>query len=292
MTSHQLPGFVSAYLPNFPGLRPVVESVLWAYSLWLNRSTVQFISPTATSARMVEENTGFLPFVISNGMDIDPFRPKPMTAIERQLLCTKYGLDPVRPIILHVGRIDFDKQVNLVIEASVKAIDHANAQLFVVGDGQQFEKLHEVAEESEILDDCCFSGFVEPGDDLNILYRLASVFVTASEIETQGMVLLEAMASGIPIVAFRATCIPEIVQDGVNGYLVSPDDVEAMAERILDIVRDPDLSHEMGKAGQRVAERHSLERSTSLHEEVYQSLVPNRFQEAREKTPALSWLSN
>jgi glycosyltransferase involved in cell wall biosynthesis len=134
-TTHQLPGFISAYLPNFPGLRNGIEKALWAYCRWLVRYTDQFISPTATSARMVEKNTGFLPLVISNGMDLDQFRPQSMTPSERQFLCEKYGLDPARPIILHVGRLDFDKQVNLVIEASVKAIHHAEAQLFVVGDG-------------------------------------------------------------------------------------------------------------------------------------------------------------
>ncbi len=292
LTTHQLPGFVSAYLPNFPGLKNGVESALWMYCQWLNRYTQQVISPTATSARMVEQNTGFLPLVISNGMDLDEFRPQPMTPFERQFLCEKYGLDPVRPIILHVGRLDFDKQVHLVIQASVKAINDASAQLFVVGDGQQHEKLIELAEASGILDHCCFTGFVEPGHDLTTLYRLASVFVTASEIETQGLVLLEAMASGIPIVAVRATCIPEIVRDGVNGYLVSPEDVDAMGERIVDILHDPTLSHEMGEAGRHIAERHSHDRSVSLHEGVYQSLMSKRSPEAQKTRPFLSWFGS
>ena len=280
LTTHQLPDFVSAYLPNFPGLRGGVEKVLWKYCGWLGHHAQQFISPTMTGAKLVEEKAGFLPLVISNGMDLDYFRPRPMNEVERQALCQEYDLDPARSVILHIGRLDYDKQVNLVIQGAVKPIQHGNAQLIVVGDGQQREKLQQFAEECGILEHCRFTGFVQPSDDLPALYRLASVFVTASEIETQGLVLLEAMASGVPIVAVRATCIPEIVRDGVNGYLVPPEDVEAMAERILDILREPTLSHQMGEAGRHIAERHSHGHSVSLHEGVYQTLMGQKSSKA------------
>lgn len=273
LTTHQLPGFISSYIPHLAVIKALVEKTLWAYCRWLNRQTQQFISPTATSAEMVEKYAGFLPLVISNGMDLDHFRPQPMPLSERQTLCKTFGLDPTRSIILHVGRLDFDKQVNLVIQAAVKPIREANAQLFIVGDGQQHENLSELAEESGILAHCSFTGFVEPACELPSLYRLASVFATASEIETQGLVLLEAMASGIPVVAVRATCIPEIVHDEENGYLVAPGDVEAMADRIVDILREPMLAHQMGEAGRRIAECHSHGRSVSLHERVYETLM-------------------
>ncbi len=285
LTTHQLPGFISAYLPHFAWLNALVEKPLWAYTRWLKRQTQQVISPTATSAKMVEKNAGFLPLVISNGMDLDHFRPQPMPLSERQTLCKTFGLDPDRPIILHVGRLDFDKQVDLVIQAAVKPIQEAHAQLFIVGDGQQHENLSELAEEYGILDHCHFTGFVEPTDELPSLYRLASVFVTASEIETQGLVLLEAMASGIPVVAARATCIPEIVHDQKNGYLVPPGDVEAMAERIMDILRTPALAHRMGEAGRHIAERHAHGLSVSLHEGVYQSLISNHVSGAFNPSP-------
>jgi len=290
LTTHQLPGFISSYLPNFAGLMDGVEKAFWKYCRWLNRHTDQFISPTTTSAGMVEQNAGFIPLVISNGVDLNHFRPQPMSPFERQILCKEYGLDPARSIILHVGRLDFDKQVNLVIQAAVKAIHHSNAQLFVVGDGQQRKKLFQQAKSYGILEHCCFTGFVQPARDLPALYRLASVFVTASEIETQGLVLLEAMASGIPVVAVRATCIPEIVHDGVNGYLVPPKDVEAMAERIVDILCQPTLSHRMGEAGRRIAERHSHDHSVSLHEGLYQSLISKKSPKAQRTPPFLSWL--
>jgi hypothetical protein len=58
-----------------------------------------------------------------------------------------------------------------------------------------------------------------------------------------------------------------------------------MAERIVDILREPTLSHQMGEAGRRIAERHSIDRSVTLHEGVYQALVSNRFREAQRKLP-------
>jgi glycosyltransferase involved in cell wall biosynthesis len=93
------------------------------------------------------------------------------------------------------------------------------------------------------------------------------------------------MVSGIPVVAARATCIPEIVHDQENGYLIPPGDVEAMAERIMDILRTPALAHRMGEAGRHIAERHAHGLSVSLHEGVYQSLISNHVSGAFNPSP-------
>ena len=104
------------------------------------------------------------------------------------------------------------------------------------------------------------------------LYRLAAVFVIASEIETQGLVILEAMASGLPVVAIEATCIPELVQEDVNGYLTQSGDVEQMSEQVLRILMSPDRAKEMGRVSRALAQEHSIDRSMDNHEVLYQSL--------------------
>src|SRR3989304_690894 len=98
---------------------------------------------------------------------------------------------------------------------------------------------------------------------------MASVFITASEIETQGIVLLEAAASGLPIVAVNATCIPEIVHNGVNGYLTEPGDIPAMSKAIRSILKDSSISQAMGRASCALAELHNWEASFDKHERMY-----------------------
>jgi glycosyltransferase involved in cell wall biosynthesis len=99
------------------------------------------------------------------------------------------------------------------------------------------------------------------------------MFITASEVETQSLVVLEAAATGLPIVAVRAAAPPEVMEDGVNGYLVASRDIDAMADRLVLLLQNPVQARAMGQAGRAMAERHSLDRSIEAHEELYRSLV-------------------
>ena len=118
--------------------------------------------------------------MISNGINLHTFNPDPPDPGERETLCLRYGLDLDLPVVLHVGRLDLDKQVNLVIRASAQAINQVDAQLLIVGDGRQREELNKLCANLGIEKFCHFPGFVETDDDLPGLYRLAAVFVTAS----------------------------------------------------------------------------------------------------------------
>jgi glycosyltransferase involved in cell wall biosynthesis len=275
LTLHQVPRFVSAYLPNVPALQNTVESGLWSYGSWLLQRCEKVIVPSHAIAEEIHSHDIQRPNVISNGIDLHTFNPDPPDPSERETLCLRYGLDPDLPVVLHVGRLDVDKQANLVIRASAQAINQVDAQLLIVGDGRQREELIELCANLGIGRFCHFPGFVETNGDLPGLYRLAAVFVTASEIETQGLVILEAMASGLPVVAIKATCIPELVQDNVNGYLSQPGEVGQMSEQVLRILMSPNRAKEMGRVSRALAQEHSIDKSIDNHEELYQSIHIN-----------------
>ena len=275
LTLHQVPRFVSAYLPNVPALQNTVESGLWSYGSWLLQQCEKVIVPSHAIAEEIHSHDIQRPNVISNGIDLHTFNPDPPDPSERETLCLRYGLDPDLPVVLHVGRLDVDKQANLVIRASAQAINQVDAQLLIVGDGRQREELIELCANLGIGRFCHFPGFVETNGDLPGLYRLAAVFVTASEIETQGLVILEAMASGLPVVAIKATCIPELVQDNINGYLSQPGEVGQMSEQVLRILMSPNRAKEMGRVSRALAQEHSIDKSIDNHEELYQSIHIN-----------------
>jgi len=110
-------------------------------------------------------------------------------------------------------------------------------------------------------------------DGLPDIYRIANLFVTASELETQGIVLLEAAASGLPIVATRATCIPEIVHEGLNGYLAEPGDICALGQAITYFLEDPDRARRMGKAGRALVGEHNIQITIDRYEKLYADLI-------------------
>ena len=102
---------------------------------------------------------------------------------------------------------------------------------------------------------------------------MVSLFITASEVETQGIVLLEAAASGLPIVAVRATCIPEIVKDGKNGYLAEPGDLKGLSNAMSMLLKDPQKAKAMGEASLSLASKHELHHTYTSHEHLYNQLA-------------------
>ena len=272
-TAHQLPWFITPYLPAGQAL---AERTLWQYSRWINSRCQQMIAPTATVAAEMRTRGGIYARVIEYGIDLERFQPSPPDPYEEARLRARYGLRPDAPIILHVGRLDVDKQVATVIRAAGAALQHEDGQLLIVGDGQERRQLMRIAEASGLRDRCCFTGFVYPEGDLPGLYRLAAFFATASEIETQGIVLLEAMASGLPVVAVEATCIPEIIHHGRNGFLAPPGDVEAMALGMVQLLSNSELGKKMGQAGTQIARSYTWTRALDQHEALYLRLASQR----------------
>ena len=135
------------------------------------------------------------------------------------------------------------------------------------------EEIEQLSQNLGIQGYCRFPGFVPKSGDLPGIFRLADVFVTASEIEIQSSVVLEAMASGNPVVTVEASSMPEFVSEGVNGYLVPPGDVEAMAGRLISLLSESLKAKGMGKAGRSIAAEHSNERFVGAHEQLYESIA-------------------
>jgi glycosyltransferase involved in cell wall biosynthesis len=285
-TIHQLPWFVSEYLPPIKPLTSLIENCLWQYSRWLNDQCESMIVPTQTISQIVEELGGFQPIPISNGINLSRFTPPQDIEAKTDCLLMKLGLDPVKPTILHVGRLDLDKRVDVVIRAAAKTIKKIDAQLLVVGDGECRESLMTLANHLGIGNRSFFPGFMNPQEEIPEIYRMANVFTTASEIETQGLVLLEAIASGLPVVAVNATCIPEIVKHDINGFLTQPGDENAISERLFEILNDPQRASRMGRLGRILVQNHSIERTIDLHENLYKS-VATTYQQDHFRKPVL-----
>ena len=116
-------------------------------------------------------------------------------------------------------------------------------------------------------------GFISPDGDLPGLYRLGSVFCTASVIEIQSSVVLEAAATGLPIVAFKASSMPELITDGESGYLVPTLDIAEMADRIVRLIQNPTKRASMGLAGLQNVQKHSSSNSIQDHIALFESLT-------------------
>ncbi|MGA9398516.1 MAG: glycosyltransferase [Anaerolineaceae bacterium] len=270
ITIHQIPWFVTSYLPVHHSVKELIEKALWLGYKWLLGRCQIVVAPTLTIAAYVKDAINIRVKVISNGIDLDKFIPVKLPIEEQNLLRTQYHLPENGPIILYVGRLDIDKKVHRVIEASEPVIKRTGASLLIVGDGTQRPALQKLIYSKHIDKDVRFTGYLTAKEELSKIYRLSSIFVTASEIESQGIVILEAAASGLPVVAVNSGALPEIIRNGENGFLADRDDTRAMSRYIEAILTDPVLAEKMRHATLRLIRQHDIEYTFRSYGIVYQ----------------------
>ena len=204
---------------------------------------------------------------VSNGVDLSRFKPGKAPAE----IYEKYGLMRDAPTVLYVGRVDPEKKVGLVIEAFLKA-DVPGAQLVIVGDGVDKARLMRKYGDVEAVK---FLGRVV-GSDLYELYKVGWVFATASEIETQGIVLIEAAACGLPLVAVDAGAVSEVCIDEENGYLCESGSVPEIAAAMKKILTDDKLRVKFSRKSLAVAKEHDFETTLDRFINIYNKVAEGR----------------
>ena len=232
-------------------------------------------APTATALLLLRDHGLRAPSqVVSNGVDLDAFSPgQPDESLRRA-----YGLPSGRPLILSVGRLSPEKRADVLIEAVAGVGD---AVLALAGAGPDAERLRALAARLNVSDRVRFLGFI-PAVDLPGLYRQADVFAIASQAELQSLVTMEAMASGLPVVAVNAGALGELVHPGENGFLTRPGLVSDVAGSLDLLCRDAGLRARMSKAGLRIIADHDRHRLLGLWESIYRALATRDTTDGRE----------
>lgn len=280
-TEHNQPEVLTEPL-KMPGVvRKPVNAMLSAY--FANRqSKSDFVTmPTKKAIYNLLEGREFkVPVAaVSNGVDLSAFKPGKAT----KEMYEKYGVPMGVPIVLYVGRVDPEKNVGTVVEAFSLVLEKMpEAVLVVVGDGVDKARLEQKVEEMGINGSVRFLGRVIP-PDLYGLYEMGTVFVTASEVETQGIVLIEAAASGLPLVAVDAGAVAEICVNNENGFLIALDDEKRksknlevpsmIAEAVSTILEDKKLRERFSVKSVELAHEHDFEKTLDKFMNIYQRVL-------------------
>jgi len=183
-----------------------------------------------------------------------------------------YGIPPGAFVVGWVGRMTGVKATEAVLEIVRAARERGvDAVLCMVGDGPDREGLERLAHELGIARQCYFVGYQS---DVAGYYRLFDTFLLPSVNEGTPVSAIESLASGTPVVANRVGGVPDVVRDGVDGFLVEPGDAEAAAERLATLAADPGLRAKLGESGrQRVLARYSVSRLVDDVDRLYRSLL-------------------
>lgn len=219
---------------------------------------------------------------LSNGIDLSRFAP----GRPNKEIFDKYNLPKNAPTVLYVGRVDPEKSLDILMKAFIQIADEIpEAHLTIVGDGTARPKLIKMAEKAGLSERTHFPGRVV-GSDLPQIYRTAKVFAITSKTETQSIVLLEAMATGLPCIAVKAGAIPELVKTGDNGFLCEADDIDAVAHGIKVALTDEKKHQKMHDASLKKVRKHDISYTLTRIEEIYNAVLDARAMRETEELAA------
>ena len=266
-TNHFMPDNLTHYLHLSKKITDGIHSLAWRDAARTYRKTHGVSAPTRTAGVMLEPWLRESVATISNGIDLARFNPGNDPAPAKQ----KYGL-PAKPTLLFVGRLDKEKNVDVVLRALAKTKGTVDIHFAIAGHGAEGARLKKLAKKLSIENNVTFLGFV-PDALLPSLYAAADCFVNAGIAELQCIVAMEAMATGLPIVGARAVALPELIHQGENGFLFEPGNSAELAERLIEIFSDAALRERMGKKSLEIISGHDLDTTLETFEAFYRKAI-------------------
>jgi 1,2-diacylglycerol 3-alpha-glucosyltransferase len=272
-TNHFMPENLASYATWFSRFKPVFNWIGWQWMLEVyNR--VHVVTAQSKNAAELVRKQGLHPpiFAVSCGIDLRRFKPDP--AIDWCACRERYGLDPARKVFLFVGRVDGEKMLHVILRA-MALLKRTDVQFAIAGRGSAQAELVALAEELKLGDRVRFTGFI-PNEDLHILLNSVDVFVMPSEAELLSLATLEAMACGRPVLLANAVALPELVTEGVNGYLFKPSDPADAAKYIDLMAGQPECWPKMGQASVEMAQFHGLDHAVNQYEMLYEHLLTGK----------------
>ena len=194
---------------------------------------------------------------------------------ETQWFCSEFGLKPDEKVIGVIGQLISRKGHRYLIEAAPTILKHYSETHFLFfGQGPLRHDLQQLSKSLHMADKVHFAGF---RTDLERILSCLDLVVHPATMEGLGVSLLQAAAAGVPIVASRVGGIPEIVHDGVNGYLVDVAKTQAIVDAVLTLLHNPLKAKRLGRAGQELVRSHfSLEAMVAGNLRVYHDILSEK----------------
>ena len=261
-------GFLAEFLKHvkldYRIMKPLARRYL---SFYYNRCDAVISPSVALVKELMQYKLRRPVHVLSNPVDLKYFSVNKT----KEFLRKKFHLN--KPVIIHFGRLSYEKSTDLVLKAFAQILNWGiDAQLIIIGDGPERGKLEAIGRKLNIDKSVEFTGTLRD-NDLTERIAAGDFFVSASTIETQGLVFLEAMALGLPVIGVNTGGVPEYVDNGKNGFIVEPGNVRAIAEAMMKFIEHPELRDSFGQNAKECVKKYDAEIIVGEIEKVYKTLV-------------------
>jgi glycosyltransferase involved in cell wall biosynthesis len=245
-----------------------IEDLMWKYVLWYYNQMDLIFVPSMSTGKELEQR-GIHPNkmrVFPRGIDVERFHPSNRSrAIEE-----KYSLGR-HPRLLYVGRVSKEKNLELladVFKSQIKNIP--DASLTIVGDGPYLEEMKDALKGTPTV----FTGYLE-GDDLAGIYASCDLFVFPSTTDTFGNVVLEAQASGLPVIVTDSGGPQENLIPGKTGLVVQANNAEDFCDAVKSLLTNADHLRDMGKMARQYMEERAFDKAFDKTWQIYEEQLAN-----------------
>ena len=245
---------------------------------YFDSSIGELIVPTAKTKEIFKKKYKFKRevHVIPNGIDLDKFSIENINKKELEKIKKQYGIKDTDFVIMYVGRLGPEKNITFLARAQKQIVKkHKNCKLVIVGEGPMKNELEKIT--SSIRENVIFTGKI-PQSDIQYYYRLADVFATASKFETQGLTVIEALASGVCALCILDDSFKDALIDNVNGNFFETE--KEYVDLVDKLMTDEKLLNKYKKNAIKTANEHSYLTFGDKVLEVYEFAIKNN----KEKT--------
>ena len=247
------------------------------YTTWFSNISHAVIAPSLKMKKLLR-NYGVkrkVPvYIMPTGVDLNIFKKSEKN---RQALREKLKISPETKVLLSVSRIGKEKNIEFLLKVFVEILKKKGDVLFlIVGDGPFLEQLKKMAQRLKIEHNIIFTGRVS-SQKVAAYYQAADIFLFASLTDTQGIVLLEALASGLPTVVLKDDAFSGVVLDNKNGFSVSPKIPKIFAKKAMTLLEDQELYKEFSTAAVGTASKFSDMNSAKNLLKIYEAQIKRSY---------------
>ena len=248
---------------------------------YCDKTANELIVPTNKIYKLFKDKYEFTKniHIIPTGIEVDRFFTENIDKKDVELLRKKLDIKRKDFIILFVGRLAEEKNVEFLINAHKKLLEHnKNLRLLIVGDGPDKEKYEQLSSSLDLGDRVIFNGKAA-WEEIPIYYQVANLFATASTSETQGLTVIEAMASGTTPLCIKDESFMGTITDELNGRIFETE--EQYINEVLELVNDNNLRNRYNNQARIQAEHCSSRAYATSVVEVYQRAIKDKEKEDR-----------
>ncbi|MFA6530641.1 MAG: glycosyltransferase [Candidatus Micrarchaeia archaeon] len=264
-TFHTLLPEAMHYLTNQPQLKGMLQNVAWGYLSWYYSQFKKTTVPSDFTRKILETHKVTNTVLLPGGVDSTRFND----SVSGEAARKKYGIKKNVPVVLHLGRVALEKNIGMLIDSAPNVINLVPDVIFMIaGKGPAENYYKDIVKQKGLDGHFVFTGYVE-NELLPSVYACADTLAFPSSFDTQGLVVLEAMACGTPAVVRKGSAPSEFVIDGVNGQVFS--DHFDFHEKIISALKNKE---KLEPNAVKTAKEFGIDIMTERLIDLYSSLLP------------------